>query len=159
MFQSSVWSRSPAETCYTNDSTVRVLWTPLQYYTASSFLFRRKRRTQAKSTRRARRVPLGSRVLRVSSATRGLPVLPLFEETGNNSHSIAGHAHVQYDLNHSPLTSFIELFSSKVLLKSVAISMPIISTALLWRSCFLTNSSLARTAAALPSDVGLKILF
>ena len=136
-----------------------VLWTLLRYCTASSILFRRTRRRQAKYTRRARRVPFASRVLQVSSNTRGLPVFLLCKETANNSQSIVGHAQVQYDLNHSPLTSFIELFSSKVLLKSVAISMPIISTALLWRSCFLTNSSLARTAAALPSDVGLKILF
>ena len=113
-----------------------------------------------RNTRVARDVfPLHRVSFMVSSNTRGLPVLLIFKETGNNSQSIVGHAQVQYDLNHSPLTSFIELFSSKVLLKSVAISMPIISTALLWRSCFLTNSSLARTAAALPSDVGLKILF
>ena len=136
-----------------------VLWTLLRYCTTSSLLFRRTRRRQAKYTRRARRVPLASRVLQVSSNTRGLPVLLLFKETGNNSQSIVGHAQVQYVLNHSPLTNFIELFSSKVLFKSVAISMPIISTALLWRSCFLTNSSLARIAAALPSDVGLKISF
>lgn len=53
-------------------------------------------------------------------------------------------------------TTFIALFSLKVLLKSVAISIPTISTALLSSPCFLTNSSLAKTAAALPSDVGLK---
>ena len=62
------------------------------------------------------------------------------------------------DSNEVPtgLTTFIALFSLKVLLKSVAISIPTISTALLSSPCFLTNSSLAKTAAALPSDVGLK---
>ena len=54
-----------------------------------------------------------------------------------------------------PLTSFIQLFSLKVLLRSVAISIPRISTALSCKLCFLTNSALANTAAALPSDVGL----
>ena len=57
------------------------------------------------------------------------------------------------------ITTLIELFSSKVLLKSVAISIPRISTALFSRPCFFTNSSLAKMAAALPSDVGLKFIY
>ena len=56
-----------------------------------------------------------------------------------------------------PITTLIELFSWKVLTRSVAISIPRISTALLSSPCFLTNSSLAKMAAALPSDVGLKV--
>ena len=51
-------------------------------------------------------------------------------------------------------TSLIELFSSKVLLKSDAIAMPRISTALACSPCLRTKSSLARIAAPAPSEVG-----
>ena len=48
----------------------------------------------------------------------------------------------------------MQLFSSKVLGKSVVIAMPAISTACSSRPCFFTKSSLARIAAPAPSDVG-----
>ena len=47
------------------------------------------------------------------------------------------------------------LFSPNVLGKSVLIAMAIISTAWDCRLCLRTKSSLQRTAAPLPSDVGL----
>ena len=53
-------------------------------------------------------------------------------------------------------TSFIPLFSLNVLGKSVLIVMATISTALDWRLCRLTKSSLHTIAAALPSEVGLR---
>lgn len=60
--------------------------------------------------------------------------------------------HLKYFL----LTSFIPLFSLNVLGKSVLIVMATISTALDWRLCRLTKSSLHTIAAALPSEVGLR---
>ncbi len=51
----------------------------------------------------------------------------------------------------------MQLPSLKVLGRSVAISMATMSTAFSCRLCFLTNSSLHSTAAALPSDVGLYV--
>lgn len=70
---------------------------------------------------------------------------------------------VQISQNPSPrknkkknyLTIFMQLFSSKVEVKSVTISWAKISTACFSSWCFLTKSSLARTAAPAPSDVGL----
>ena len=51
-------------------------------------------------------------------------------------------------------TILMQLFSSKLLAKSVAIDMPTISTAFDSRPCLRTKSSLARTAAPPPSEVG-----
>ena len=51
-------------------------------------------------------------------------------------------------------TSLMQLFSSKVLGKSVVIAMPRISTAFACRLCLRTKSSLARIAAPAPSEVG-----
>lgn len=50
----------------------------------------------------------------------------------------------------------MQLFSSKVEEVSVVISWATISTAWLSRWCFLTKSSLAKTAAPAPSEVGLR---
>ena len=68
------------------------------------------------------------------------------------------HQHVKTHQMQNPnlLTSFIPLFSLNVLGKSVLISIATISTAFDWRWFFLTKSPLHRTAAALPSDVGLQ---
>ena len=51
-------------------------------------------------------------------------------------------------------TSLMQLFSSNVLGRSVAIAMPAISTAVFSSPCFFTKSSLARIAAPAPSLVG-----
>ncbi|RMX47957.1 hypothetical protein pdam_00005309, partial [Pocillopora damicornis] len=76
--------------------------------------------------------------------------------TESNTEKVKTYSHIVYDEINFPITTLIELFSWKVLTRSVAISIPRISTALLSSPCFLTNSSLAKMAAALPSDVGLK---
>lgn len=51
-------------------------------------------------------------------------------------------------------TNFMLLFSPKVELKSVAISIPKISTARFRRPCFMAKASDTRIAAADPSEVG-----
>lgn len=54
------------------------------------------------------------------------------------------------------LTILMQLFSSNEEDRSVTISWATISTAWFSRWCFLTKASLAKTAAAAPSEVGLR---
>lgn len=69
--------------------------------------------------------------------------------------TVAQYPHLAVNSRHK-LTIFIQLFSSNVLERSVAISMPSISTQRDRRTgCCLINSSLQTITAAAPSLVGL----